>query len=228
MISQFIKYAEHMNANNEVIDWINSVLKNYTSKRAWSMTTVEHIIDYLVSDSAPKRLLKMSFTEALSNAEKWTKSNQKKGRHLIETNDDVRVFKEWDNGFRVVELLTENSFKREGYLMNHCLGGYNPEEGSKIYSLRDASNMPHATLEVSEDDDQVFQIKGKANGTISPKYVRYIIEILNDFNVQVRSNEMKNLGYYHIPAEIYNLCYGLQADNERICMIGGAYYVYQV
>jgi GNAT superfamily N-acetyltransferase len=48
----------------------------------------------------------------------------------------------------------ESALKYEGDIMKHCVGGYCPDVisgESRIFSLRDSSGMPHATVEVAPD-----------------------------------------------------------------------------
>ena len=53
--------------------------------------------------------------------------------------------------------------------------------------------MPHATL-----SKQSQQIKGKGNGNIHPKYIKYVVEFLEHLEVEVRDSEMQNLGYVNV------------------------------
>ena len=91
----------------------------------------------------------------------------------------------------MVKLKGKNAFEREGYLMRHCVSSYYGKD-TEVYSLRDKDNNPHATLEKDQ------QIKGKGNGSINPKYVKYIVEFLEEIGMEVGDNEMKNLGYVNV------------------------------
>jgi len=81
-MDKYIGYAKHLSAREEVLKWINTNLKNYIgkygTKNLENQTEIEHIIDYLISEDAPKRLKKMSYSEAKKNTEKWNKSLIKK------------------------------------------------------------------------------------------------------------------------------------------------------
>lgn len=196
----YIRYAQQLGANDEVIQWCNTVLKKQMGKRP-SQEEVEHILDYLVSSKAPKRLRKMSYKQAREGAEKWSKANQKKGRHLVDSPADLKLIHNFGNGYTIVELLTKKAYQREGFFMAHCVGGYNPEN-STIYSYRDSNNNPHATFEVSKSDGCIQQIKGKGNGPIHPKYIVPILTFLDKIGMDVRENEMRNLGYYYVPEDV--------------------------
>jgi hypothetical protein len=53
-MKKYIEYAKFNNANQEVLDWIERNLANYLEKNSENQAEIEHIIDYLVSDKAPK------------------------------------------------------------------------------------------------------------------------------------------------------------------------------
>lgn len=193
-----LEYAIQIGANQEVQAWCNTTLKAYTTRNLIDQTEVEHIIDYLASNAAPKRLRKMSYTQALAGANKWSKANQKKGSNIVDGPEDIKVLHEFSDGTYIVKLLTKKAYQREGYFMAHCVGNYSPDTMT-VYSYRDVNNYPHATFEVTKEGSEIRQIKGKGNGPIHPKYINPIITFLQIIGVQLRPSEMKNLGYYHIP-----------------------------
>jgi len=203
-MEQILKYAEGIGTSQEVINWINTVVKAKTKRHALNQGEVEHILDYLASDAAPTRLRKMSYSAARDAAEKWSKTQQKKGKNLIDGPEDLQTIHDFGDGSKIVKLLTKSALQREGYLMSHCVGSYDLSRTS-IYSYRDAKNMPHATFEVTTSNGEVQQIKGKGNGPISPKYVNAILAFLTAINQKPRPSEMSNLGYYHVPDEAMDL-----------------------
>ncbi len=104
------EYAQALNANDQVLSWIDSVLKNYlkNNKLDVAQDQVEHIIDYLVSPDAPqKNLTAMSYTDAFKNAEKWMKVQIKKGEHIKETAKDTKVVLDFKDGFKIVQLVVK-------------------------------------------------------------------------------------------------------------------------
>ena len=197
-MNEALNYANGMNARDEVLAWIKSVYKNYAEKNPTSHE-IEHIIDYLASDAAPKRLLKMSYPDAKRKADEWSKANQKKGKDLIDSDDDIEVIHDFLDGSKIVRLKTKKAFQREGFLMNHCVGGYDVNDSILIYSYRDEKNMPHATFEVRKESGEINQIKGKGNGPIHKKYIHPILAFLKSIGMEIRPSEMVNLGYYHLP-----------------------------
>jgi len=191
-MTEYRNYAEFMNASEEVLWWVDNVLNAYLKNRKPNVSTVEHIIDFLVSDKAPKRLRKMSFKQAKESAEKWNKSLQKKGKNIKEADDDVELVLDFKDGFKVVKLIGKKAYEKEGAMMRHCVSSYYGKD-DEIYSLRDDKNEPHCTMSKSSQ-----QIKGKGNGEIHPKYIDYVVKFLEFMNIPVRDSEMENLGYRNL------------------------------
>ena len=186
---KYLEYAKHVEGSEYVINWINHTLANYLEKHNPPTEEVEHIIDYLAQTN--KKISQMSYPEAKSNADKWTKSLQKKGINIKETEKDVEVVLDFNDGFKVVKLIGENAYKREGFLMRSCVASYYGKN-VEVYSLRDKNNIPHCTMEKDK------QIKGKGNGDIHPKYIKYVVEFLEHTGMKVHDSEMAHLGYINI------------------------------
>lgn len=197
MIAADINYAKGLGASDEVLEWCGTVLKAQCKREMPPVEEREHIIDYLMSDDAPKRLRKMSYAQAKESAKKWSEGNQKKGRDLIDGPEDIEPFMDLGDGTKIVKLLSKKAYEREGFLMRHCLGGYQPGS-TTIYSLRDEKNEPHVTFEITKGDKSVQQVKGKGNGCIHPRYIDPTLKFLKEMGIDVRPSEMKNLGYYHV------------------------------
>ena len=187
----YLQYSQTINANEEVIYWISHNLTNYLKDNPENQDEIEHILDYMSSKDAPKKLKGMSYKEADSNAKKWTLTQQKKGEHIKETEKDTKMILDFKDGFKIVKLIGENAFKREGYLMRHCVSNYYNKD-TEIFSLRDKDNIPHCTMEKNK------QIKGKGNGDIHPRYIDYVVQFLKHIGMTVGDNEMKHLGYINI------------------------------
>src|SRR3989304_5656363 len=187
----YLQYSQTINANEEVIYWISHNLINYLKDNPENQDEIEHILDYMSSKDAPKKLKGMSYKEADSNAKKWTLTQQKKGEHIKETEKDTKTILDFKDGFKIVKLIGENAFKRESYLMRHCVSNYYNKD-TEIFSLRDKDNMPHCTMEKNQ------QIKGKGNGDIHPRYIDYVVQFLKHIGMTVGDNEMKHLGYINI------------------------------
>ena len=219
-----IEYAKALNANTEVLCWLESTGQAAIKKNATDVIeNIEHIIDWLVSGTAPSRLRKMSYADAKRLANEWSESNQKKGRGLIDTDNDIETIHDFLDGTKIVKLLTKQAYQREGFLMNHCVGGYSLNDNVHIYSYRDEKNMPHATFEVQKNNNEIVQIKGKGNGAIHPKYIYPILAFLKSIGMDVRKDDMFNLGYYYIDKE--HIDFLKQSDAwKQVTVINGDHY----
>ncbi len=199
MIDEIQSYAKNINANDEVLTWIKTTGKKSLIKKIITVSSLEHIIDYLNSNAAPRRLQRMSIKDAERKAKEWSDRNKKKGKDLIDSDTDIDIVHDFENGSMIVKLKTKKSYQREGFMMSHCLGGYDDRDSDCIiYSYRDADNNPHATFEVRRDASEIVQIKGKGNGSIHPKYVEPILIFLEILEMNIRPSDMVNLGYYHL------------------------------
>lgn len=225
MTEQIEKYAMHLNASDEIISWIKTAAKNAIKKQLTSETELEHVVDFFLSAAAPKRLQKMSVVDAKRKAKEWSESNQKKGKDLQDATDDIDTIHDFLDGTKIVKLKTKKAYQREGFLMSHCSGGYDPSnKDCHIYSYRDAKNIPHATFEVKKSNNEIIQIKGKGNGAIHPKYIHPILAFLKAIGMEIRPNDMQNLGYYHMPIEHLDFLKMTDTAMEQITMINGEVY----
>lgn len=227
MIDEYLNYANGLGAREEVILWINQILSSsIKKKKAPNQSSIEHILDYLISDAAPKRLLKMSVEQAKVQSDKWSNNNQKKGRNLLDTDKDIQSIHQYPDGSGIVKLLSKTSYQREGHLMGHCLGGYSPRADIEIYSYRDSKNNPHATFEVQKQGNSITQIKGKGNGPIHPRYIMPILDFLTSIGQVPRPSEMKNLGYYHIHKAHHEFLKSIVGSEKNLVFIHGEMYAH--
>ena len=183
------EYAKHIGADEFVLRWVETTLAKHIKGVEPSTEEVEHILDYLVRSG--QKVSKMSYDEAKSATEKWTEVQRKKGAAIQESVSDTETVLDFGDGFRVVKLVGENAYKREGYLMCHCVASYYGKK-IEVYSLRDKDNMPHCTMEKNQ------QIKGKGNGDIHPKYIGYVVAFLKHIGMSVSDSEMLHLGYISV------------------------------
>ena len=191
-MNKYLKYIKEFQGDNEYGKYfINNQLKVYLESNQENQSDIEHILDFVYSN---KKIYKsISYKTMLEKANAWTKKlNAKASKKDTEKQGkDYEVIKKW-RGYKMVKLLSKSAYTREGKLMSHCVASYYNKD-DEIYSLRDSKNLPHATLSKSSQ-----QIKGKGNGSINPKYIRYVVEFLESIDIQVRDSEMANLGYVNI------------------------------
>ncbi len=229
MIEADLEYAKGLGASAEVLDWCDTVLRAYVKKHNPTVEEREHIIDYLISDAAPKRLRRMSYAQAKASAQAWSEAHQKKGLGLVDTAGDIEDVFDVGDGTKIVRLLSKKAYEREGALMRHCLGGCTVGNTS-IYSLRDASNNPHVTFEITKGEESVQQVKGKGNGLIHPRYIDATLKFLKHVGVTVRSSEMANLGYLHVSHEaqiVMSNFVDQTGKGPQYSHIGGEAYIFE-
>lgn len=224
-MEQFLEYAKSLSSSEEVLNWLNTSAKKALGLNKTTLSELEHVIDWMNSPDAPKRLQKMSLVDAKRLSSLWMEKNKAKGRNLNDSMDDVEPYLSFDDESSIVILKTKKAFAREGYLMSHCLGGYSLRDGYELYSLRDKENLPHATFEISRKNKDILQIKGKGNGPIHPKYIHRVLAFLKKLGLEIRSSEMKNLGYYEIHKEHLNFVRKNINKNEQIVELNNVFYL---
>ncbi len=150
-----------------------------------------------------------SYESAVKAADEWHQLQFKPadesriGKYT--TKDVVYDFR---NGYTMVRVPSED-LNEEGTQMGHCVGGYCDwvqSGATEIYSLRDAQNKAHVTIELSGDTmsavmsrgqspgKSVEQIKGKENKPPIGKYSDMIREFLAQTDWDYKdSNDFKEL-----------------------------------
>jgi hypothetical protein len=191
---QLNKYLNKQTANTNLIHWIEHNLKNYLETNPENQTEIEHILDYLNSPDAPKRLNRMSYEQAKISTDKWNTSLIKKASDVRESTVDTELVVVVESEMRLVKLTGKAAYQYEGAQMGHCVSSYFENSKSSIYSLRDRNNEPHCTIEL-DTKGSINQIKGKQNKPIVPKYVSAVLQSLEYLKCNIRSSEMDNLGY---------------------------------
>lgn len=182
----------------------------------------EGVIDWLNAQAAENESLnlRMTWEDAVEAQHEWHRDIARQSRVTeltAEQMEGVVTIMEFDDGFRWVDVQTEVCLKHEGTVMGHCVGAGGYTQGvkagtTKILSLRDGNNNPHATIEgVSEHpihitadmlgstqadlfidnaleqsfvDMKINQIKGKENKPVVRKYRDYILDFLTKFQIE--------------------------------------------
>lgn len=192
--------------------WKDSVLANFIKKNgeeAISKSKINHIIDWLTSTDGillHSKLQRISVPQALEHADKWmTKLN--KHNDSIQDLAGVEPVYSFPNGFKVVKLSSQDSYKKEGACMGHCVASFFTRKDSTIFSLRDEHNQPHCTIELYLPDKEICQIKGKGNQGVVEKYHKYVKEFLENSDIDfdsVDNNEASNIGKYAAGRSIFS------------------------
>jgi len=224
------KYKQQVE-NEEVINWIDTVLKNYLADETneENVGEIEHILDYFefrIKDLKRRfkvfRAKKLSYVDAVRLSQEWVKANNKKAADIVEVEADVEEVLKLENGLRLVKLVGENAYKREGVLMSHCVGSYHGKSVD-VYSIRDGKNMPHCTIEVNTEN--INQIKGKGNGSVHPKYIGSVLKALKHFKLEIRKSELVHLGYREIGEDLFNF-YNNKVENFKYINYLGSVFMY--
>lgn len=188
--------------NSEIEMFISTVISKHLIEEEgverYTQGDFEHIIDYFhdrQKKTGKLKLRKMSLAVAHELAKEWVEKMNKKAAGIVETEEDTEIVKVFDSGKRLVKLIGENAFKREGNLMGHCSGSYYGKSGVVIYSLRDENNLPHCTMEVVNNNNEVQQIKGKGNGPIHPRHINDVLASLELIGKKINEYELTYLGY---------------------------------
>jgi len=203
----------------------------------------EGVIDWLNAMTAENESpnLRMTWEEAVEAQTEWHRDIARQSRVTELTADQmlgVVSIMEFDDGFRWVDVQTEVCLQHEGTVMGHCVGqgGYTQgvsDSTTKILSLRDANNNPHATIEGNSDkaiivprnadprqmalfddsveksfvDMSIAQIKGKENRPVVRKYRDYVQEFLTKFGITNFGygglNDLENCGLFKLKAGGY-------------------------
>jgi hypothetical protein len=188
---------------------------------------IEHILDYLNSDAFDQmnKLNRISFAQAKQMSDNWhhqlanpsKKELERRKKKELDDSDFVKPIYVFKNGYRIVELTNDACKTKEGELMGHCVGGGN-YKNKTILSLRDKSNEPHATMEISKKDPfEIVQLQGKANQDVSEKYWPYVREFINQTEYRLAPFYLKKIGLILIDGEIYeinNMPDGLAVDGD--------------
>ncbi|MBM3567525.1 MAG: hypothetical protein FJX46_02075 [Alphaproteobacteria bacterium] len=99
-----------------------------------------------------------------------------------EPGGDVAAVQVFGNGWAVLRMKTARALDRESDFMGNCIGrgGYDKllDAGTDhFFSLRDAANRPHATLQFKRG--RLFAMRGRANHSVAIGYGPLIAAFLN-------------------------------------------------
>jgi hypothetical protein len=186
---------------------------------------IRYISDYLNGASEfPEDLWKKSLNGMFDLAHVW--HHTLKGKESTGDYQGKEIVYSFENGFTIVDVNTENDLDVEGDKMGHCVGSYCDDVATgrtTIYSLRDARNEPHATIEVvptlplgrSRSRGKVEQIKGKGNASPIEKYRPMIKQWLQttDFEYENSPDYLNILSSDEVKEKLF--AGELNKDSER-------------
>jgi hypothetical protein len=216
--NDILNLVKNKTSDNNIIAWCNKIMKflsqsqdqilhNYLDANfnisAYFRAEIEHIIDYLenIDEREKIKQLKGNYIQVNNNAKKWTISTQKRIKQKqIKDEEGLKNIMMFDDGYRWVQLTTKENCKREGKEMGHCVGGYDPNIKT-ILSLRDPKNYPHVTIEIIENN--IKQIKGKANTAPDMVYRSYIYQLLEKFPRLIVKGDGDKIGMMEYQGAFY-------------------------
>lgn len=133
-----------------------------------------HVLDYLDAAQAPtdamkdaglamtpEQVARTSVADAVRKTARWNELLKSQAVNSDLQRGIARTVKEYpEQGLKWVELGSDNpdelkaGLNAEGAAMGHCVGGYcdKVQQGTKIFSLRDAKGVPHVTIEAAPDN----------------------------------------------------------------------------
>ena len=101
-------------------------------------------------------------------------SGDLRGALMEELDDSVVVFS-FEDGWRIIELLTKFDYQREGGLIGNCVGMFY-DGPHTIYSLRNSLNEPRANILLV--GREVTEVAGRYNTVPEPKYLKRVRRFL--------------------------------------------------
>ncbi len=175
------------------------------------------------SKKRPLKLLKLgSLEQAIREAEKDRAFQHQKNQNEVDMsaafadeidNRDIVVVKAFDDGYRMVQILSSSAAMRESSAMQNCLGdgayddcfrGGVGRSNRVIYSLRDANNNPHVTMEVYTGTGFVSQCVGKQNKPPAEEYISKLCIFIAEFELD-SSSLAERMGGVFKDGEVYPL-----------------------
>ncbi|NBZ97001.1 MAG: hypothetical protein EBR40_11370 [Proteobacteria bacterium] len=185
-----------------VADWLKAAIQDH---EPW-LTQLSH--------GRPTRFTAVNtLDDALAMADAdMREKNKKLARQLAPAAEGEETVMDLGGGFRMVRLSTPTALDRESVAMGHCIGqgGYDKylQDGTgQFFSLRDAKNEPHATIEVDTKRNAVLQCQGKENKPPVAKYLPYLQRFLTEHRYRLEASPshtglIEQNGQYH---SIYKL-----------------------
>jgi hypothetical protein len=147
-------------------DWMRKPgLQSFKSLKAAEKDRVGHIADYLntLDERELSKLPKQTFADIEKKVAEWDKMLQKKmgeRAKFVNEGKDIETLETFEDGFRVVRLLSKGAYEDEGKCMGHCVGSYNPKNKNQtILSLRGPDGESHATLELFNNFRELIKEK---------------------------------------------------------------------
>lgn len=203
-----VKYHDHPHADyiGHFRDFINDHRLN---KQNADFTGIryahspEGVVEYFLKNPVEQRIVKIyndynKFIDLLHN-----KVNFETSKEIYNDPKKVLLLKDYGNGWKWVQLLSNTACKISGDLMGHCVGGYDPlNPNSRLLQLVGPNGDGHATIQLSvktypvatqkEHNNEVSQIKGKSNTPLKPEYENMVKDLLSSYKDKPLTTKYKD------------------------------------
>lgn len=213
-----------------VVDWVRAMNDTVTGDKASDQQSIAR------AKKAIKGLGNTSIAQAIELSDQWVidmnSANASKEMSSYKRPEDekglvpVMVHGE----FKWYQLTDQDCLDREGKVMGHCVSSYGSDVASgktMIYSLRDANNFAHATVEVKRG--KLEQVKGKRNQPPVAKYQRATVALLNTLSVTPNPNGLRDIQGMNFLYNAKNRKYGTIRDiGEKIYSGDGGVEVWSI
>ena len=169
--------------DTRAIQGTNGLPQQMTTVRDWLRHLARHEDPFVMQKG---RINRISWAQALETATRWHEEMQARDSEIEELPEHKEKFLDVGDGAAWWKLTGESCLSREGEVMGHCVADYveDVESGyATIFSLRDAKNEPHVTVEAGFGENEaadwvIKQVKGKENKAPVEKYWPYVDALL--------------------------------------------------
>lgn len=199
-----------------VVDWVRAMNDTVTGDKQSDQQSIAR------AKKAIKGLGNTSITQAIQLSNQWVidmNAGSSKDLSYTRPEDEKGLVPVMVHGeFKWYQLTDQDCLDREGKVMGHCVSSYGSDVASgrtMIYSLRDANNFAHATVEVKRG--KLEQVKGKRNQPPVAKYQRATVALLNTLNVAPNPSGLRDVQGMNFLYNASNRKYGTIRDiGEKI------------
>jgi hypothetical protein len=149
-----------------------------------TQVSVEHISDlcdlftsdWFTSRYKPETVSHLSVSEALAKHDEWLNFLNESATTEEDFESLVTLYA-YEDGHKIVELISRQNYVREGKLMRSCIASYSSKlkrKRSRVFSLRDSDNQPLLTIHFDKSTETITDIRGFKNRLVTPKELKFL------------------------------------------------------
>lgn len=141
---------------------------------------VQHLAHAIQHKLGPREdYRQVTLADALRMAREWQDQLDRDAKRVEgRTQLMCSEVREVGGALHLWELLDKQAFVREGFVMHHCVGSYDVQEGRRIFSLRTTEGQSLATAELQKGvvtgQWHINQIRGLANDKVPDDLEHYL------------------------------------------------------